>query len=163
MKITHTVYLLTGSNIGDRQLHLQHALEKIKAVAGSIISTSAIYQTQPWGVMNHEDYLNQAIQIETLLPAIELFEALRAIEISEGRTGSEKNTPRTLDIDILFYDDLNLETDQLIIPHPRLHQRRFVLEPLCDIAPDFMHTKIKKTVKDLLKDCTDGLQVKKVS
>lgn len=159
----HTVFLLTGSNVGDKQAHLQRALDKIDALAGGTIQTSAIYQTQPWGVLNHDDYLNQAIQIETSLSAIELLKGLRAIEISEGRTGDEKNTPRTLDIDILFYDDLLIESDGLIIPHPRLHLRRFVLEPLCEIAPYFIHPVLKTTVRELLKECPDIMEVHKLT
>lgn len=158
----HTVYLLTGSNVGDKQAHLHRALNKIGTLAGGRIQTSAIYQTQPWGVLNHDDYLNQAIQIETALSATELLAGLRAIETSEGRTGDEKNTPRTLDIDILFYDDLLLESAILQIPHPRLHLRRFVLEPLCEIAPHFIHPVLKKKVSELLQECADTMEVHKL-
>ncbi len=158
----HNVYLLTGSNVGDKQAHLHRAFNKIGALAGGRIQASAIYQTQPWGVLNHDDYLNQAIQIETALSATELLKGLRAIETSEGRTGDEKNTPRTLDIDILFYDDLLLESAVLVIPHPRLHLRRFVLEPLCEIAPHFIHPVLKKKVSVLLQECADTMQVHKL-
>ncbi|MBK9730501.1 MAG: 2-amino-4-hydroxy-6-hydroxymethyldihydropteridine diphosphokinase [Chitinophagaceae bacterium] len=158
----HTAYLLLGSNVGDRNHHLQHAIEKISDQAGAIIKMSSVYETQPWGVTQQDDYLNLAVQTETRLSALELFKILQQIEASEGRVNPIKNTPRTLDIDILFFDDTVIDEGSLIIPHPRLHLRRFVLEPLSEIAPFFVHPTLNKSVEELLKVCTDEMKVKKV-
>lgn len=162
-KTMHQVYLLTGSNIGDRKKHLQHAIQQLNIVAGEVISTSSVYETAPWGVTDQDAYLNQAILLQTNLLPAELFSALKKIEENEGRTSQIKYAPRTLDIDILFYDDLILETEVLTIPHPRLHLRKFVLVPMNEIAAEFFHPILKKKIKMLLKNCEDELAVIKIS
>lgn len=159
---SHTAFLLLGTNVGNRQLHLRHALKRIAGDTGSIVLISSTYETQPWGVTNQDDYLNMAVQLETRLSADDLFEKLREIEISEGRTHAARNAPRTLDIDILFFDDLVLESERLMIPHPRLQLRRFVLEPLVEIAPAVIHPLLRKTVKELLEDCPDDKNVRRL-
>lgn len=148
--------------MGDRQLHLQHALKKIAGDTGSIVKISSVYETQPWGVTNQDDYLNMALQLKTQLSANDLFQKLQEIENSEGRTNAARNAPRTLDIDILFFDDVVMESDRLIIPHPRLQLRRFVLEPLDEIAPGIIHPILRKTVHELLQDCPDDKNVRRL-
>lgn len=162
MKI-HTAYLLSGSNIGNRQHFLERALEKMMLQGVHIIKTSSIYETQPWGVAHEGDYLNMAIHIETSLGATGLFALLQQIERSEGRANGEKNMPRTLDIDILFYDDLVLHENGLTIPHPRLHLRRFALVPLAELAPHHIHPLFQKTVAELLQECNDLMEVRKMA
>lgn len=157
----HTCYLLLGSNIGNRYLHLQQGLSKISATAGNVVRVSTVYETEPWGVSNQDLYLNMAVMISTELTPEALHHQLKAIEVEEGRTGTEKNAPRTLDIDILFYDDLSIVTSQLIIPHPRLHLRKFVLLPLSEIAPQHMHPLLNKSVTSLLAACDDDKSVRK--
>jgi 2-amino-4-hydroxy-6-hydroxymethyldihydropteridine diphosphokinase len=159
---SHTAFLLLGTNVGDRQLHLQHALKKIAGNTGTIVETSSVYETQPWGVTNQDNYLNMALQLETRLSVNELFEKLQEIEASEGRSNTARNAPRTLDIDILFFDGLVLESERLTIPHPRLHLRRFVLEPLVEIAPGIIHPVLRKPVNELLQDCTDDKNVRRL-
>ena len=156
-----TTYLLMGSNIGDRQVHLDTALRKIGESVGSIQKISSPYETQPWGVTNQDDYLNMAVQVSTSLTPELLFKKLKAIEAADGRNSIIQNAPRTLDIDILFYDELVIATELLIIPHPRLHLRRFVLTPLVDIAPDLIHPVLNKSIQDLLEICPDEKTVRK--
>lgn len=158
----HTAYLLLGSNVGNRQVHFQHALEKIQSMAGVISKASSIYETQPWGVTDQDDYLNMAVEINTSYSPEELFKHLKAIEKGEGRTDATQYAPRTLDIDILFYNDLVFESEHLIIPHPRLHLRRFVLKPLEEIAPSIIHPMLKKSVKELLMECEDDKNVRRI-
>lgn len=157
----HTAYLLLGSNIGDRQQHLATALRKIGDKVGLIQKVSSAYQTQPWGVTNQDDYLNMAAQISTSLSPEALFERLKVMEEEEGRSRLVQNEPRTLDIDILFYDELVIAAEHLTIPHPRLHLRRFVLIPMVDISPRFIHPVLKKSMQALLDECADDKTVKK--
>src|SRR5262245_24272879 len=127
MPSPHYVYLLLGSNIDDRENYLSLGLEKIQDRAGKILKSSFIYETAPWGVVGQENYLNAAVLVETLLSPEKLFPELKKIETEAGRTDQKKYAPRTLDIDILFYDHLVLNSKDLIIPHPKLQLRRFVL------------------------------------
>lgn len=158
----HRVYLLLGSNVGDRLSHFEKALQKMNEQAGAVKKISSYYETEPWGVVDQGDYLNAAVYLETSLAPEELFERLNRIELEEGRTGKQKYLPRTLDIDILFYDDLVHHSETLSIPHPRLHLRRFVLVPLQEIAPGLVHPEFKMTVTELLDVCADDKTVKKL-
>jgi len=154
----HQVYLLLGSNVGDREAYLSFGLKEI-AKAGKIIKTSSIYETAPWGVTNQDDYLNAAVLLETSLSPQSLFSELKKIEHTAGRTDQRKYASRTLDIDILLYDDLILNSKELIIPHPKLPLRRFALVPLAQINGTLIHPSIKKSINELLKECNDKLQV----
>ena len=148
--------------MGERRSYLQQAANLIGEKAGAIISTSSIYETAAWGKQDQPSFLNQVIVIETVLPPANLLTTLLAIEKELGRQRFEKMGPRTIDIDILFYDDLILNTELLIIPHPQLEKRRFVLTPLVEIAENIQHPVFKKSMKALLEICPDDLPVNKI-
>jgi len=155
-------YLCLGGNIGDRELALHTALLKIKENVGEIIALSNIFETEAWGVDNQQAYLNQCIHIKTNLSANDLIDTLLEVEKNLGRkrTISETYEPRTIDIDILFYNNEVIESPKLIVPHPRLHLRKFVLIPLNEIAPNYLHPILNKTIFNLLSNCEDSSEVK---
>jgi 2-amino-4-hydroxy-6-hydroxymethyldihydropteridine diphosphokinase len=155
-------YLLTGGNEGDRFLHMHEARTNIELICGHLLQVSSLYETAPWGKTDQPDFLNQVILINTKLSPDELLHAILSIEERGGRKRTVKNAPRTIDIDILFYNELILEKPGLSIPHPRIADRRFVLEPLNEISPGFIHPVIGKTIHQLLLECKDELGVKKI-
>jgi 2-amino-4-hydroxy-6-hydroxymethyldihydropteridine diphosphokinase len=155
-------YLLTGGNEGDRYLNMQQARTNIEHICGQLLQVSSLYETAPWGKTDQADFLNQVLLVETKLNPRELLNAVFQIEAKGGRIRTIKNAPRTIDIDILFYNQLILEEPGLSIPHPRIAYRRFVLEPLNEISPGFEHPVLKKTIHQLLLECTDELAVKKI-
>ena len=155
-------YLLTGGNEGDKILQMQQARANIELICGRLLRISSLYQTAPWGKTDQADFLNQVLLIETAMSPQDLLKAILSIEENLGRKRSVKNAPRTIDIDILFYDRLILEVPGLCIPHPQISERRFVLEPLDEIAPGFRHPVLGKTIHQLLLECTDELAVKKI-
>jgi 2-amino-4-hydroxy-6-hydroxymethyldihydropteridine diphosphokinase len=155
-------YLLTGGNEGDRFFHMQEAQTNIELICGQLLQVSSLYETAPWGKTDQPDFLNQVILIDTKFSPDELLHAILSIEEKGGRKRTVKNAPRTIDIDILFYDELILEKPGLSIPHPRIADRRFVLEPLNEISPGFIHPVIGKTIHQLLLECKDELGVKKI-
>lgn len=142
----HVIYLGLGSNLGERARNLENALMKIAELA-CIEKKSAIYETEPWGFIEQPNFLNQAVKAKTQLLPLELLSALKSIERTMGRTKSVKNGPRLIDVDILFYDNLVMKTDQLTIPHPFLTQRAFVLVPLNEIAPNYIHPVNGRRIK----------------
>lgn len=150
-------YLCLGGNIGDRESSLEQALNLISQKAGTIITLSGLYETEAWGVSGQQAYLNQCICIHTDHYYDKLLQILLSIEKELGRqrSGSATYEPRTIDIDILFYNDWEITTEELIVPHPRLHLRRFVLIPLAEIAPNYLHPVLNKTIFNLLKECPD--------
>ncbi len=156
------VYLLLGSNLGNRQLFLQDAARYIEKSAGKILTSSGIYETQSWGKTDAPDYLNQVLLIQTELPPQLLLAELLNIEIMLGRQRLERWGSRTVDIDILFYGDEIINESNLTIPHPELHNRRFTLEPLAEITPDLWHPILNKTVLLLKNELKDSLAVKKI-
>lgn len=156
-------YLLTGGNLGERAENLQKANRLIAVQSGRIIKTSGVFETAAWGKTSQPDYLNQALLIETSLNASTLLHSLLAIEKQLGRLRQEKYGARIIDIDILFFNDAIVKTPDLVIPHPHLHNRRFVLVPLAEIAAGYLHPVLKKTIETLLSECPDSLNVKKYS
>jgi 2-amino-4-hydroxy-6-hydroxymethyldihydropteridine diphosphokinase len=157
----NTAYLSLGSNEGDRQLWLQKAMELLAHDCGTTVSKSSLYETAAWGITTQPDFLNMALQLQTTLTPSQLITAILNIETSLGRQRTIKWGPRIIDIDILFYNDVVLQTPDLTIPHPFLQDRRFILAPLAEIAPTYMHPVFNKTVTQLLTDCTDNLEVHK--
>ncbi|KAA3645072.1 MAG: 2-amino-4-hydroxy-6-hydroxymethyldihydropteridine diphosphokinase [Chloroflexi bacterium] len=146
----HTVYVALGSNVGDRLQNLRDAIAQL-APEVKVTTESSIYETEPWGFEEQDDFLNMVVQGETDLEPDELLEHLKRIEDNVGRTKTFRNGPREIDLDILFYDDLILESDGLVIPHPRLHERAFVLVPLADIDTELVHPIWNHSVADLLQ------------
>lgn len=147
----HKIYLLLGSNLGDRQKNIDNAINELKACGIIISRKSSLYNTAPWGYTEQPEFLNQALECFTSLEPVELLEEIKKIEKKMGRIDIVRYGPRIIDMDIIFYDDLILKTDKLIIPHPLMHKRLFVLKPLNEIAPDFIHPELKLSVKNLLE------------
>ena len=157
-----SIFVLLGSNLGDRDRHLNYARQEISRLAGNIVTRSSIYKTAAWGKTDQPSFLNQAILLETPLTARALLQAVLAIEEKMGRKREEKYGPRIIDIDILFYDSAIISEPGLIIPHPEMQNRRFALEPMQEIAPRLKHPLLKKTISELLKECPDKLEVHKL-
>lgn len=155
-------YLLIGGNVGDRHKNLEQAMQLIEGQAGKVVHKSAVYETEAWGKEDQPPFLNQVLEVETRLQPQELLKAILQAEQDMGRMRKEKYGPRTIDIDILLYNDLSLETTQLVIPHPQMHLRRFALMPLAEIAPEQIHPVLKKSIDELLLECPDKLSVKKL-
>jgi 2-amino-4-hydroxy-6-hydroxymethyldihydropteridine diphosphokinase len=155
-------YLLTGGNEGNKFEYLQKAKTSIINECGEILSQSALYETEAWGKMHQPSFLNQVLLIETVMNASTLMQVLLRIENEMGRKRIEKNGPRTIDIDILFFNAAIINEPDLTIPHPQIQNRKFVLEPMNELAPDFLHPVLNKTIHDLLMMCEDKLDVKKL-
>lgn len=154
-------FILAGGNLGDRAKNLAVAREKINHYSGRIIKSSSIYETAPWGKTDQPDFLNQAMEVLTTLNPKQLISNLLKAEKSMGRTREIKYGPRTIDLDILFFNEEILDFPFLQLPHPEIQNRRFVLVPMAEIAPTFIHPVLKKSIADLLEDSKDILEVKK--
>ena len=165
------VSLLIGGNQGDRHRLIEQATEQIRERIGSVVALSSVYETEPWGdfeiensKLKIENFLNRALLVETTLSPWQVLRTALAIEKELGRERpdfsifnfqfsiNKKYRSRPMDIDLIFYDDLVLDTPELTLPHPRMHLRRFVLDPLAEIMPDYMHPILRKTVKQLLNE-----------
>jgi 2-amino-4-hydroxy-6-hydroxymethyldihydropteridine diphosphokinase len=144
----HTVYLALGTNLGDRSANLKQAIAALTPQL-EVKAKSQVYETPPWGFEDQPKFLNQVIKAHTYLYPAPLLKHLKRLEVALGRKVSFPNGPRLIDIDILFYDDLVLDTPPLVIPHPRLQERGFVLLPLMDIAPDLVHPVTRQSVREM--------------
>ena len=155
------VYLLIGGNIGDRLANLNTAIDRIEACCGKLLKISSIFETEAWGLKDQNAFLNQALYIETKMPALELMEKLLSIEIQLGRIRTTPMGPRIIDIDIIYFNEEIINNPKLTVPHPRLAERNFVLMPLVEIAPNYLHPILKRTNASLLKECGDSCAVYK--
>ena len=162
-KKVNKVYLLLGSNIGDTLQKINLAKKLIEKHIGICKASSSIYLTKAWGREEQSDFLNQVIEIETLFSALDCLQKILAIENMMGRIRTVKNAPRIIDIDILFYNNEIINKQSLVVPHPEIQNRRFVLTPLNEISPSFVHPLLKKSIHTLLTICIDPLPVKILS
>lgn len=154
------IFLHTGSNLGNRKQNLQRALELIETEIGRIVQVSRIYWTKAWGLEEQPDFLNQAIEAQTELEPEQVLEKILQIEQEMGRERRIKWGERLIDIDILFYEDQIIQTERLTVPHPFMQERNFVLAPLVEIAANFIHPVLGKTVYQLFLDSKDPLFTK---
>jgi 2-amino-4-hydroxy-6-hydroxymethyldihydropteridine diphosphokinase len=156
------VFLGIGTNLGNREKNLEQAVARIVQSIGPVLRSSSIYQTEPWGFQSEKDFLNMVVKIETEFAPFALLKKILIIESLIGRVrGPEHFSSRLIDIDILLYDDIIIDEENLKIPHPLLPERQFVLVPLCEIGPEVIHPVLKKTIEKLLEECEDrGIVIK---
>ena len=155
----HTIYLGLGANLGDRVKNLKRAADSLPPEV-RVIEQSPVYETPPWGYTDQPSFLNQVIEGRTALAPADLLAYVKQLEVDLGREQTFRYGPRLIDIDILFYDRITRASPELTVPHPRLHERAFVLVPLADLAPNLRHPKLGKTIRDLL-DNVDASGVKR--
>ena len=155
-------FLLLGGNLGDREENLRNAVFKIANRIGEVLEMSSIYETAAWGVEDQPDFLNQVLLVDTILSPEELLFTCLEIEKDLGRVRKEHWGERIIDIDILFIEDKIINTQRLTVPHPEVQNRRFTLEPLCELAGNFDHPVLGKSIKQLLKSCEDTLEANKL-
>ena len=153
--MNHTVYLSLGTNMDNRPANLKSAISSLPPQL-DVKKKSHVYETPPWGYTEQDKFLNQVVMAKTYLEPEPLIKHIKRLEVALGRKATFRYGPRLIDIDILFYDDLVLETPSLTIPHPHLHERGFVLVPMMDIAPDFVHPVKKKSVREMAALCNLG-------
>lgn len=158
----NTAYLLIGGNLGNTKQNLEKACALINNQCGTVSQLSSLYKTAAWGNIEQPDFLNRALEIKTLLNAKQLIRRILKIEKQMGRIRKEKYGPRIIDIDILLYNEDKYEMPFLKVPHPELHNRRFALAPLAEIAPAVVHPELKKNIGELLSICPDESAVERM-
>ena len=159
----HIAYIGIGSNLGDKLSQCEKAVSEILEIdRHKLLARSSLFKTQPLGYTPQDWFVNGVLKIETDLEAPELFRTLKIIESQLGRTETFRWGPRTIDLDILFFDDIELHTEELHIPHPRIQNRQFVLVPLAEIDPNLIHPVLKKTIRELLNDSKEDQGVEKL-
>ena len=159
--MSQKTYLILGGNVGDSMEYLRCGIELLGSMAGKIISVSSVYESEPWGFEHPQWFLNQAVELETSLTPLMLLEKIKTIEKQLGRQRTNNGyQARTVDIDILLYDNIIINTPELVIPHPRMCERMFVLLPLAEIAPNLEHPTLHLTITCLKDSCKDKKRVK---
>jgi 2-amino-4-hydroxy-6-hydroxymethyldihydropteridine diphosphokinase len=148
----HKAFIALGSNLGDKRKNIEIAIEKLKEKGINILKVSSIIETEPYGYKDQDSFLNAVCLVETSLDPFSLLRVLLNIEEEMGRKRIFKWGPRNIDLDIIFYDDLVIESEELIIPHPDAHNRTFVMGPISEIEPDFVHPVLKRKVIDIYND-----------
>jgi 2-amino-4-hydroxy-6-hydroxymethyldihydropteridine diphosphokinase len=157
------VFFGLGTNLGNRKANLRKAIEMIGEHIGKVLKSSSIYETAPWGFDSEDDFLNMVVLVETTLTPLELMKKIVTIESMLGRErNQDRYSSRIIDIDILLYDDLILNENGLKIPHPLMHERRFVLVPLNELAPELIHPVKGKSIRVLLEECRDRSEINKL-
>ena len=158
------LYILLGGNLGNKQVIFSEARARLSQQVGTITNQSAIYETEPWGFQSNDIFWNQAIEISTAFSPNEVLQQTQQIERTLGRIRkANQYDSRTIDIDILFFGDQVIQTENLVVPHPRIQERKFALVPLNEIAPELIHPVFEKGIRQLLEECTDPLKVEKVT
>lgn len=154
----NTIFLITGGNMGNRKINLEKAADLIKKNIGSIIQSSKIYETDAWGITDQPPFYNQVHIVESEFSTDEILRKILAIEKKMGRVRTIKNAARIIDIDILFFNNDVINTQNVIVPHKEIPNRRFVLSPLNELSPGFIHPLLRKSIHELLSDCKDELK-----
>ena len=161
MQYMNNVYLLIGGNVGNRLQNLRHAVDQLSSW-GTVVQHSSIYETAAWGKTEQPSFLNQALEYQTDLAPQALIRTILQIEEEMGRRRTEKFGPRIIDIDILFFNSEIVQEPHLTIPHPEIQNRRFALVPMAEIAPQLIHPLMHKTIRQLLQECPDTLDARKL-
>ena len=156
------IFIGIGSNLGDRSTNLLRGVEMLRSGGAEVTSISGLYETEPRECMPQPNFINAVIRLSWDKSSTDCLQFLLDAEASAGRVRHFQAEPRVLDMDLLFYGSLIIKTGKLVLPHPRLHLRRFVLVPFCEIAPNFRHPIFGKTIAELLDGCTDTGRIKKV-
>ena len=157
----YIAHLSLGSNLGDRLTHLQEALKRLTRQGHVLRQCSSVYETDPLETPDQPEFLNLAIEIDSTLPPADILQDCLRIETEMGRVRTSRFGPRPIDIDLLLVGDTTVQSEELTLPHPRMHLRRFVLVPLCEIAPEVLHPVMGVTVRELLSSTPDGSRVEK--
>ena len=158
------VFIGIGSNLGDKIANIKLAISRINIELGAVVAQSGLYESEPWGFDSSEMFVNGVLEINTIYPAQKLLDGLKKIESDLGRAKKNDHIyrDRLIDLDILYYGDISIHNNGLEIPHPRIYVRRFVLEPMVEIAPNYIDLKYNKTMKELLNGCSDVSLLKKI-
>lgn len=158
----HTVILLTGSNLEDREENLNQASYQIAKMIGNVLKYSSLFESEPWGNKDQPAFINQALMVSTILSPEKLLQAIHNIEKGMGRTRNQKWEARIIDIDIIFYDDKVIDSVDLNIPHPEFTNRTFAILPVMEIAPEYIHPQNHLTVHEIMQASNDGGEVTKL-
>jgi 2-amino-4-hydroxy-6-hydroxymethyldihydropteridine diphosphokinase len=156
------IYILLGTNLGNKKLNLSNAIAKLSVNRINSKRTSSLYKTAAWGNTNQDYFLNQVLEVDTSIDPVELLEICLRVEKEMGRIRNKKWEARIIDIDVLFYNDFIMESNDLIIPHKHLHERLFTLQPLAELNPTLIHPVFNKTILELIQNCEDDLSVEKL-
>ncbi len=159
----HNVFLGIGGNLGNKKENLKRCISLIEEHIGEVKKKSSVYETPPWGFESKDNFWNQVLLVGTLLSPVEVLDKINLIDKSFARKRQvEGYSSRKMDVDILLYDSLAMESANLVIPHPQMHKRNFVIVPLVEIAPLMIHPVFQKSIKELLEICPDTSQIKDV-